>query len=532
MHPYGVCLYSRDWSPALRRTVQQSKERAAEVTVVSPCFQPAVARECQALGVRYLRPVAGDDEHAASNAAIDHSQATWLLWLEPGDVLSDQDWTTVREIAAADASQLPFLFAMEVHTPGRRPHAQVDAVVRDEIRLHQRRGEIRFTHSPVPRIRPVVPGMTCGWLDAAIQQPAGGANGWQAIAARMSENAVDMSAEDATAEEQCDAGMIAFHRDRPEQAQALLMASLSTHPRHLFARQAYVTLLALYLRGRNWEAIGTLVACAKDAFPNDSEILFREGVFYQLQGHWQRALGSFRESARCGTRVRDFSLFQQRIPAYDAPHNRAVVLAQLGRAEEAEQQWREVTDVAPNHAPSWAALADLFTRQGRLGDAAALAQTMQQYPPLLGTSLALQARVYHLSGDLAAARCCLEQAVRYAPHDLTPLREMVHFFAKQGPAEEVAPVLRELQRRDAGDPATAYNAGTLLLRLGQVEEAVSVLEEAIRRDPAHGPAHHNLAQAYQRLGWEDKAEAAAAHARRLRAGDANLASTGRFLSEV
>ncbi len=94
-----------------------------------------------------------------------------------------------------------------------------------------------------------------------------------------------------------------------------------------------------------------------------------------------------------------------------------VIQAEMHRFESAERAFRQAVEVAPDHAPAHAALAQLYLREGRnldqarhhAGRATQLASTAANY--------ALLAAVCRAQGDKPAARQAIQHALRLEPHN-------------------------------------------------------------------------------------------------------------------
>jgi len=131
-------------------------------------------------------------------------------------------------------------------------------------------------------------------------------------------------------------------------AYAILVSSLAQSDRHDEAWERCQEALALY--------------------PDDKELLFRCAM---LHHH----LGRLNEAAYFYLRVlndpeeRHFTSIDRGLAGYKARHNLALVYDDMGRLDEAEQQWRLIVHDVPAYATAWHNLGTLLARLGRCGEA-------------------------------------------------------------------------------------------------------------------------------------------------------------------
>jgi predicted O-linked N-acetylglucosamine transferase (SPINDLY family) len=218
----------------------------------------------------------------------------------------------------------------------------------------------------------------------------------------------------------------------------------------------------------------------------------------------------------------------------------AATAAERGSLPEAEQLYRRVLAMVPDHAVSWHALgliraatgdiqgaigccrqavqhqADLVAARCDLGilmqsvqDPAAIAcfsEVLALVPghlqALLGMGNALEA-----AGREAEAVACLRRAVEADPAFAPALVNLGRLLLAQG---EAADALVCYQRVLALRPAAAegyYAVGTVLKALGRIAEAIGYLREAVRLDPGHLRALINLGNALKEDGQFDAAAA-------------------------
>lgn len=165
---------------------------------------------------------------------------------------------------------------------------------------------------------------------------------------------------------------------------------------------------------------------------------------------------------------------------------------QAGRLAEAEQIYRQILALQPNHANALRMLG-LLARQANRHDAAAdllrraIAVNPSDVESYNDLAIALSAQ-----GRLEEATAALAQAVR-----LRPGAAQIHFnlgtlLANRGCDDEAIAAFRQALRLMPAYPSALNNLGNSLRTKGRIDEAIAAYNEALRVDPAFHDACNNL----------------------------------------
>ncbi|HWY62635.1 MAG TPA: tetratricopeptide repeat protein [Rhizomicrobium sp.] len=188
----------------------------------------------------------------------------------------------------------------------------------------------------------------------------------------------------------------------------------------------------------------------------------------------------------------------------------------LGRLQDAEQRYREILTVEPQHTDALCGLSMLAHQTGRNDVAIELASTaIRLKPEFAGAHSNLGAALNSL-GRFDEAVAAFNTAVRLKPDyvdahynlgtALTNLRRFDEAIASFNAAVLLKP-----------DYVDAYsNLGVVFGEMGRFEEAVAAYNTAIRLRPDHAVTHSNLGVALTELGRFDEAIAAVRTAIRLK----------------
>lgn len=176
---------------------------------------------------------------------------------------------------------------------------------------------------------------------------------------------------------------------------------------------------------------------------------------------------------------------------------RGIVMALLGRFEDAQQDFAAAARMAPEAPLAHVASALVLLRTGRAPEAAA----------------AMRARVKRRPAD-------------YLAHWL-----LAEALSMSGPASEAEALAaaRQSVGSNAAFPQARTLLGKLLLQRGQAALAVQEFEQAVRLDPANTAIAYQLAQAYRHKGEAAKADALFSKVRLAKAEDPAQAARRTFL---
>jgi pentatricopeptide repeat protein len=446
------------------------------------------------------------------NLAMTKAQGTWILWLEPGETISDEDLRKLAEIAGADSASLPSIFAVEVRTPGIGPHREVDMRIRDAFRFHQASRATRYLGRlmPLPDFRSDRFGLEDPvWTDIVIVQ----AETFHATATPLDE----MSLDDSNRRPCCDENQVFAYEDfclgqrlgeSGMHARAIdyLHRSITNDPSDRWhAHKAYSALIhALTQQGR-YDAAEATWQAAKRRFPQDSETWFRGGTLHHIAGNFTRAVACYQVSFDQHHRYKGLAAYDSSIANYKAKHNMALACFQSGESEKAATLWQEVLLTAPGCRAALLGFGELLVASKKGPQALFLAREMQG-KGLVGDAQVLKALAAQAAGKTFEARRHLEAGVRFAPGEILPLRKLCEHFFEHGPDDEIEPAFLELANRSPREATTWLNLGNFYLRSSRLAEAVASFRKALDLRPTFVEAATNLRHAVKAYGKENEAK--------------------------
>jgi tetratricopeptide (TPR) repeat protein len=234
-------------------------------------------------------------------------------------------------------------------------------------------------------------------------------------------------------------------------------------------------------------------------FPEDVELRFRRALLLH-------ELGKLKESAALYQAVltdkgeRYFNSMDRGIRSFKTRQNLAAVYTDMGEYERAEEQWQLITDEMPNYRPGWRGLGDILLRQGKIDEAAELAERLAKQPRQRSIALLLQAELLETQRDIRLAREGFEHAVHEYPEDSDAWQSWCRFLFEHGEMDQVESALTRLAQLQPTDAAAYHNLGTVYLQTKRFGEAIEAYRRALKHRPRAANTYLYLGHAYAQVG--------------------------------
>jgi Flp pilus assembly protein TadD len=193
--------------------------------------------------------------------------------------------------------------------------------------------------------------------------------------------------------------------------------------------------------------------------------------------------------------------------ADNAAERRLVILADIGRKDEAVALGRAATAREPASLEAWLRLGDVLTQTERYGEAAdayshALALVGEGRPGHpRWTLLLLQGNALTQAGRWAEAKAALQEAYKLAPHEPMVLNYLGYSqLERRENVAEAERLIREARQLDPSDSSITDSLGWALYVKGDVPHAIELLEQAAQGQPADSSINEHLGDAYYAAG--------------------------------
>lgn len=191
---------------------------------------------------------------------------------------------------------------------------------------------------------------------------------------------------------------------------------------------------------------------------------------------------------------------------------------QAGRLQAAEQIYRQILQVAPNHADTIQFLG-LLAHQ--VGQHEAAIEQIKRAIQLNGTAATYHNNlggVYRAIGRVPEAVASYRRAVELQPEFSDAHYNLGNALKDDGKLDEAVGSYRRSLELNPKYPETHNNLGVTYKELGRAAESVPCFLRAIELNPNYAEAHSNLGNSYRELGKLDEAIARYRRALELKPG--------------
>jgi tetratricopeptide (TPR) repeat protein len=272
-------------------------------------------------------------------------------------------------------------------------------------------------------------------------------------------------------------------------------------------RKAYALLAGSMMQLGQMDQATARCQRALEIYPDDSELLFRQGMLFHELRQYDQAIAAYRKLLN-GSAGRHFASVDRGISGYKARHNLAVTYQDAGRPELAEIQWREALEEAPHRRHAWQSLGNLLIRQQKISEAGVVTDELIGNETLRVEGMILKSRTAEYCGNLDEAQQWLERARTEFPEQEEPLQALCRLFFEHGETSKALQSLSELVKRNPKDPAIHHNLGQVYLQLNAYEDAYQAFRESLRLRPNSEMTRNGLAKAQSALAKTTASSAA------------------------
>ncbi len=180
--------------------------------------------------------------------------------------------------------------------------------------------------------------------------------------------------------------------------------------------------------------------------------------------------------------------------------NRARVLADLGRTQDAERDLRKALSIDPSFHAAYTQLGRVLRVLGRFDEATAAFRRALAIEPRGADARVGLGNVLRDRGDRQGALAAYDEALALRPGDATALYNRAALRLDLGESERALEGFREVLARDPRHAPALNNLGVALRNLGRHDEALQVFESAVAADPGSAAALNNLGLALKHAG--------------------------------
>jgi tetratricopeptide (TPR) repeat protein len=178
---------------------------------------------------------------------------------------------------------------------------------------------------------------------------------------------------------------------------------------------------------------------------------------------------------------------------------------QAGRFQAAEQIYRQILAVEPNHAGAWHLFGLLAHQVGKQETAIQYIEYAIRLNPGVAAFHSNLGVAYRALGKLGEATACWRRALELSPEFVDAMVNLGNVLRERGQLDEAVACYRRALELKPDNPTAYYNYGTALSDQGLLADAVACYRRALSLKPDYADALNNLGFALKRQGQLDEA---------------------------
>jgi len=166
-------------------------------------------------------------------------------------------------------------------------------------------------------------------------------------------------------------------------------------------RKTYALLISSLMNLRDYDHASLACRRARELFPDDKELLFRQAMLSHELGQLDDAVALYHE-VLLPAKVRHFASVDLGLAGYKARHNLALVYEDQGKTDQAEQEWRKILEEQPEYVPAQIGLAESLLRGNRHEELIERIERLRRNPATVAEGIRLAARRLEAQSEAAA----------------------------------------------------------------------------------------------------------------------------------
>lgn len=186
--------------------------------------------------------------------------------------------------------------------------------------------------------------------------------------------------------------------------------------------------------------------------------------------------------------------------------NRGNLLSEMGRASEAETDFRRALQINPDHTDAKLNLGAVLHKSGKLGAAAEMFREMNRLAPSDARGYFNLGRCLADAGDVEGAQSALQKALNFAPRMAEALVALAALYHKTGKFTLAVDTLKHAIDVDVAKGEYHSMLGAWLAQSGEWDAAAVAHQAACRLAPKRAEFVFNFAHLFYSRGQFDKAE--------------------------
>lgn len=444
-------LVVNEESDLIRETLTSVQPIVDEIVLLNIGDSKAIAPVAEAFKATVVPHAWQDSFSEARNAALAHVTGEWILWLDPGETMSEEDSARLREFvnSQVDIMTAYVLLVRAPQAPGTIGSEQIG-----QVRLHPNHPGIRYEGRVRESLIPALAecGMGIEAVPFLIQRNTIESDpSWKSKRAGRDAKLVELEMKESSPSARLMICMADAVQTLNDQQNALIFfeqaCRLADHGSAEMLEAFYGILTALDGQKDSLDLQIQTCMTALEIFPLDAQLLCAVGGYLQTKGHLELARRSFETAYKYG----QINLESWHIDDIDeiAVSCLAITTHASGKEEEAEEILVQALKDCPHSVRLRRQVIEMHVKHGRRQEALAeLERLPTDYPKLESLRSAVRGAALASQQNWVGARPYLEAAYRQGSRETLCLRWYATTLVALGEVEPAREILQIWKQRE------------------------------------------------------------------------------------
>lgn len=530
----SLCMIARNNETTIEVAIRSIKPYVDEIIVVDTGSTDKTPEICRGIGAKVYYFPWCDDFAAARNESLNHGTGDWIFWMDSDDSIDEANGKALRRLVDGQHKPNVLAYIVQVLCPGRSDDDGVEATIVDHVKLFRNRPDLRFEMRIHEQILASIraAGGEIGWTDLFVVHSGSD----QTLEGRRRKWARDIRILGLELKDRPNHSFVLFNfgmtyadvGDHERAIDYLRQSLVNGDPKESHIRKAYALLVNSYSHAERLDDAWETCQKGREFFPKDTELLFHEGMLHHRLGRLREAESSYLSILNT-EEERHFTSIDRGLRGFKTRHNLARVYEEMGRVDDALEQWNLAVSDAPGYRMGWRGLIELLLRHGRWDAARGEAQRLIEEKAKTNGHLRsmghlLLGQIEESADNADGAREQYRLALEQFADDAEVENTWCRFLCERGDYSEAIPALERLCEKYPDDPAALFNLGLANLRQEQFGHAAEWLRASLALRPDHAPTYLHLSEALVRLNRHEEALAVVDQAQQLFPFDGSIAA--------
>ncbi|MES2789462.1 MAG: glycosyltransferase [Planctomycetota bacterium] len=343
----SLCMIVRNNAETIGPCLMSIQPWVDEMWVVDTGSTDGTPDICRTMGAQVRHWPWCDDFSAARNESLKEATGDWIFWMDSDDTIPPECGRKLRALVDGPHDGEVLGYVLQVHCPGPTSTGPRDVTIVDHIKLFRNRPELKFEHRIHEQILPAIRRVRGEVKFTDIYVVHSGSD--HSPEGRIRKLERDFKLLHLDLAERPDHPFVLFNlgmtyadiQDFSAAVHWLQRCLLVSRVEESHVRKAYALLVSAHYQQQKFTEGYELCRQARQHYPDDQELLFRQAMLQHQLGLLEEAVQSY-QAVLVPLQSRHFTSVDSGIAGWKAKHNLAIVTEELSRQRSVHEKMQLV----------------------------------------------------------------------------------------------------------------------------------------------------------------------------------------------